>query len=431
MKKHLIKKQNRFIRLIRSTTFCASLLISSSLAFALSNDLLLKEAEAQKAPFLSTLESLVNIESGSTDIAGLNEIATFMAQKLQDTGAEVSIIESDNIYRLNDTPDQLGPIVKATLKGNGTSKIMLMAHLDTVYLKGDILDQPFKIDDDRAYGLGIVDDKQGAALILHIVQMLQNLNYQDYGTLTILLNADEEISSPASRALITETAKDQDIVLSFEGGGLNGDLRLATSGIASAYLDVEGKAAHAGVQPEAGVNALTELAHQLLQMQDLSNAETGLKVNWTIARAGDSRNVIPAMASAQADIRALKIDDFPQVEASIKERIAQKRLADSRVTMKFEVRRPPLEIKSQAIALGKKAQKIYLEELQQEIKVISSATGGGTDAAFAGLQSDAAVIEGMGLSGGGAHSNDDEFILLDSIIPRLYMSTRLIMEMSK
>lgn len=261
--------------------------------------------------------------------------------------------------------------------------------------------------------------------------MLQNLNYQDYGTLTILLNADEEISSPASRALITETAKDQDIVLSFEGGGLNGDLRLATSGIASAYLDVEGKAAHAGVQPEAGVNALTELAHQLLQMQDLSNAETGLKVNWTIARAGDSRNVIPAMASAQADIRALKIDDFPQVEASIKERIAQKRLADSRVTMKFEVRRPPLEIKPQAIALGEKAQKIYLEELQQEIKVISSATGGGTDAAFAGLQSDAAVIEGMGLSGGGAHSNDDEFILLDSIIPRLYMSTRLIMEMSK
>lgn len=417
--------------LLKPLLLSIALLSAPTSSFAQMNDTLFKEATAQKAPYLTTLEKLVNIESGSKDIEGLNTIANYLATELAEIGAEVTTIHSDNIYQMADTPDQLGPIVKAVFKGNGQSKIMLIAHLDTVYLKGDIANQPFKIDGNKAYGLGIIDDKQGAALILHIVKILKNLNYQDFGTITILLNSDEEISSPASRHHITEIAKDQDIVLSYEGSGLYGDLRLSTSGIAAAYLEIEGKASHAGVRPEAGVNALTELSHQILQMQDLSDDNTGLKLNWTIARAGDVRNVIPASASAQADIRALKVSDFEGVEAELQNRITQKKLEESNVNLNFEVRRPPLETNDASLALAKKAQQIYKDDLNLDIRVIDIAVGGGTDAAFAGLKSDAAVIEGMGLSGDGAHSNDDEYILLDSIIPRLYMSTKLIMDASK
>ncbi|ALH94741.1 M20/M25/M40 family metallo-hydrolase [Acinetobacter equi] len=403
----------------------------STSVFAVTNEQLKTVVEGQQQSYLKTLEQLVNIESGSKDLDGLNKIANLIAEQLKATGAEVSIIPSTDIYRMDDTPEEIGPVVKAVLKGKGKSKIMLIAHMDTVYQKGQLKDQPFKIEDNRAYGLGISDDKQGVAAIIYTLDTLKKLNYKDFGTITVLINSDEEISSPGSRKLITETAKDQDVVLSFEGGGTDGSLRLATSGIGAAYLDIKGKSSHAGVKPEDGVNALTELSHQIGQMQDLSNPATGLKLNWTVATAGKTRNVIPDTATAQADVRALKVEDFDQIEKALDERVKNKKLADSQVNVKFEVRRPPLVANEKAQKLAQSAQEIYKNELNLPMNVLSTATGGGTDAAFAGMRSKAAVIEGMGLSGGGAHSTNAEYIFIDTIVPRLYLSTRLIMDSSK
>ena len=405
--------------------------LASTSVFALTNENIKMAVEAQQQPYLNTLKNLVNIESGSKDIAGLDKISKLVAERLKDTGAQVSIIPMNDIYRMDDTPEQVGPVVQAILKGKGKSKIMLIAHMDTVYQPGQLKDQPFKIEGQKAYGLGISDDKQGVAAIISVLETLKKLNYDQYGTITVLINSDEEISSPGSRKLITETAKNQDIVLSFEGGGSDGSLRLATSGIGAAYLDIKGKSSHAGVKPEDGVNALTELSHQIGQIQDLSNPATGLKLNWTVATAGKTRNVIPDSATAQADVRALKVEDFDQVEKTLQQRVKNKKLSDSQVDVKFEVRRPPLVANDQAKKLAEKAQLIYLKELNLPMNILSTATGGGTDAAFAGMRSKAAVIEGMGLSGGGAHSTNAEFILLDTIVPRLYLATRLIMENSK
>ena len=405
--------------------------LASTSVFALTNENIKMAVEAQQQPYLNTLKNLVNIESGSKDIAGLDKISKLVAERLKDTGAQVSIIPMNDIYRMDDTPEQVGPVVQAILKGKGKSKIMLIAHMDTVYQPGQLKDQPFKIEGQKAYGLGISDDKQGVAAIISVLETLKKLNYDQYGTITVLINSDEEISSPGSRKLITETAKNQDIVLSFEGGGSDGSLRLATSGIGAAYLDIKGKSSHAGVKPEDGVNALTELSHQIGQMQDLSNPATGLKLNWTVATAGKIRNVIPDSATAQADVRALKVEDFDQVEKTLQQLVKNKKLSDSQVDVKFEVRRPPLVANDQAKKLAEKAQLIYLNELNLPMNILSTATGGGTDAAFAGMRSKAAVIEGMGLSGGGAHSTNAEFILLDTIVPRLYLATRLIMENSK
>nr|WP_246752359.1 glutamate carboxypeptidase [Bradyrhizobium diazoefficiens] len=258
----------------------------------------------RQQPLLDTLRDLVSIESGSRDVEGLNVIAGRVADQLRQIGGTVEILQPTDIYRLDDTPEKIGPAVHATFKGTGSKKVMLIAHMDTVYLKGMLKDQPFRINGDKAYGLGIADDKQGVALILHTVAMLQKLNFKDYGTLTVLTNGDEEISSPGWRSTITKFASDQDVVFSFEGGGAEGTLRLATSGIGSAYLTVTGKSSHAGARPEGGINALYELSHQVLQMKDLSKPEQGLKLNWTVAKAGTNRNVIPAEATAQADARA-------------------------------------------------------------------------------------------------------------------------------
>jgi glutamate carboxypeptidase len=386
-------------------------------------------AQKEQQPLLDTLRDLVSIETGSRDVEGLNVIAGRVADQLKLLGGTVEILQPTDIYRLDDTPDKIGPAVHAVFKGTGTRKIMLIAHMDTVYLKGMLKDQPFRIEGDKAYGLGIADDKQGVALILHTVAMLQKLNFKEYGTLTVLTNGDEEISSPGWRSTITKFAADQDAVFSFEGGGADGTLRLATSGIGSAYLTVTGKSSHAGARPEGGINALYELSHQVLQMKDLSKPEQGLKLNWTVSKAGTNRNVIPAEATAQADARALKVSDFDELEKALQEKIKNRLLPDSKVALKFEVRRPPLEATDASRRVAAYGKTIY-EEIGLPLKVDEKATGGGTDAAFAALKTRGAVVEGMGLSGFGAHSNDAEYVKLDTIVPRLYLTTRMIMDLS-
>ncbi|ALX84400.1 glutamate carboxypeptidase [Achromobacter denitrificans] len=387
-------------------------------------------AEQQKQAMLDTMRDLVNIESGSRDVEGVERIAALIGERLKALGGKVEILQATDISRLDDTPERVGPMVHAEFKGSGQKKIMLIAHMDTVYRNGMLKDQPFRIDGDRAYGLGIADDKHGVALILHTVALLQKLDFKDYGTLTVLINGDEEISSPGARATITRLGADQDAVFSFEGGGAEGRLTLATSGIGAAYLTVQGKTSHAGARPEGGVNALTELSHQILQLKDLSKPEEGLKLNWTVAQAGTNRNVIPGQATAQADARALKVSDFHALERTLQERIQKKLLPEAKVSVKFEVRRPPLEATPASRALANHGVAIY-QELGLPMKVIDRASGGGTDAAFAALKARGPVIEGMGLSGFGAHSNDAEYIQIPSIVPRLYLAARMIMDVSQ
>jgi glutamate carboxypeptidase len=303
--------------------------------------------------------------------------------------------------------------------------------MDTVYHKGMAEKQPFRVEGNKAYGLAIADDKQGIAVILHTLAMLKSLNIRDYGTVTVLINGDEEISSPGSRKLLTRLGAEHDVTMSFEASRAESDkVSLATAGIASVTLKVKGKASHAGSAPHLGVNALNELAHQILQTKDLSQPDVGLKMNWTLAKAGQNRNVIPPEAEAQADVRVLRVADYDEIEKTVRERIKNKLLPEAQVEMLFERRRPPLEASPASQALARHAQTIY-RELGKELVADAVAEGGGTDAAFAGLETENAVVERFGLQGFGAHSNNAEYVLVDNIEPRLYLATRLIMDISR
>jgi glutamate carboxypeptidase len=218
--------------------------------------------------------------------------------------------------------------------------------------------------------------------------------------------------------------------MSFEASRAESDkLALATAGIASVTLDVRGKASHAGSAPHLGVNALYELSHQVLQTRDMSRPDVGLKLNWTLARAGQNRNVIPAEAQAQADVRVLRVADYDGIEAALRERIGNRLLPEAEVGMRFERRRPPLEATPASRALAGHAQAIY-RELGKELVADEVAEGGGTDAAFAALETKNAVVERFGLQGFGAHTNDAEYVLVGSIEPRLYLAARLIMDVA-
>ena len=423
----------RLLQLPRVTSF--AVLLSAMFitpGYAAPDERVQALARTEAAPLLTTLKDLVAIESGSGDREGLDKISALIHQRLTALGGKTEFIEPGaDTYRMQDTPKNIGRMVHARFEGTGTNKIMLIAHMDTVYLRGMGANQPFRVDRNRAYGLGISDDKQGVAVILHIMAVLKAMNFRDYAHITVLINGDEEISSPGSRAMLTKLGGEHDAVMSFEGASTNIDqLSLATAGIAGVSLKVQGRASHAGSAPERGRNALYELAHQLLQTKDLSDPVTGVKMNWTVAHAGNNRNVIPAEADAMADVRVLRVSDYDGIEKKIRERIKNQLIADTTVELIFERRRPPLEATDASRALAKHAQGIYAE-IDKTLTVLDTAAGGGTDAAFASLKTTAPVVERVGLQGFGAHSNDSEYIVIDSIGPRLYLATRLIVDIAQ
>jgi glutamate carboxypeptidase len=418
-----------FSRSLATFAFCAAWL---GIASAAPDERIAALAAKEKPALLETLKQLVSIESGSRDLEGLDKIANLIVDKFKALGGQVELIDpTADAYRMEDTPEKIGKVVRATWKGTGSKKIMLIAHMDTVYQIGMLAKQPFRIEGDKAYGLGIADDKQGVAVITHTVALLKALDFKEYGTLTVLINGDEEISSPGSRNLITRLGGEHDVVMSYEGASVKEDkLSLATAGIASVSLNVTGKASHAGSAPELGVNALYELSHQILQMRDLSDPATGLKMNWTISKSGSNRNVIPAAASAGADVRVLKVGDYDRIEKQVQERVKKQLIPEAKVEMKFERRRPPLEATDASRALASHAQQVY-KEIGRELGADDKVAGGGTDAAFAALKTKAPVVERFGLQGFGAHSADAEYVLIDSIEPRLYLAARMIMDISR
>ena len=413
------------------TVFCFAL--ATSFAHAAPDASVMSAVQKEKAPYLETLKSLVSIESGSGDREGLDKISELIAGKLKALGGEVAFVEPGaDTYKMFDTPAKPGRMVHAQFKGSGTKKILLIAHMDTVYLKGMLAQQPFRIDGNRAYGLGISDDKQGIAMILHTLAVLKANNFKDYGLVTVLINGDEEISSPASRNMLTKLGAEHDVTFSCEASLAASDrISLVTAGIGAVTLNVTGKASHAGGAPELGRNALYELSHQILQMRDLSDPVTGVKFNWTISQSGTNRNVIPAKATAAADVRVLRVPDFDGIEPKVAERIKNKLIPDTMVEFNFERRRPPLQASPAALTVANHAKKLYQDDLGMELAFSTVAEGGGTDAAFAALKTQNAVLERFGARGFGAHSNDAEYILIDSIEPRMYLLSKMVMEVSQ
>jgi glutamate carboxypeptidase len=418
---------------IKTITYAALTMLIASSVFGAANETVRALARKEQPALIETLRELVAIESGSRERAELDKIAEVIAARLTALGGKVELIEPTeaDTVRLSDTPEKIGRMVKATFTGTGTKKILLMAHMDTVYPKGMAAGQPFKIEGDRAYGLGIADNRHGIAVILHSIAMLNAMKFRDYGTLTVFINADEEVGSPGSRNHHIRLGMAHDAVMSFEGGGneKSDRVRLATSGHALAHLTVRGRASHAGSAPEMGVNALEELSHQILNMRDLSDPKTGVKVNWTLSRAGIVFNMIPPGAQATADVRVARIADYDGIEARLKERVKNKLLPNASVELVFERRFPPLEPKPSSRALAAHAQAIYAE-IGRKLLVLEDSAGGFTDAANASLKTQAPVIEGFGLHGFGSHTQNAEYIWISSIEPRLYLATRMIMDIS-
>ena len=410
---------------MKKYTVAAAVAVALALSgsvWAQKDEALLAAATAEQGAVVKTLERLVNIETGTGTADGMSAMSDLLEAELQSLGFSTS--------RSKAAGRVVGDNVVGRLDGKGGKKLMLMAHMDTVYVKGTVAKAPFRVDGARAFGPGIADDKGGIAVILHTLKLLKARGFQDFGAITVMFNTDEEMGSFGSRDLIQKLANDSDVILSFEPTiAIKEMLTLGTAGVVYYKVNITGLASHAGAAPELGVNAMVEAADVVLRTMDLDNKNRALRFNWTIGKSGGLSNVIPDEAYVEANIRYALKADLDELLKALEDRILnRKKLAKSEIKITVDHGRPAFTADAAGKALVDKAIGIY-KEAGGELSVVPT-SGGGTDAAYAALGGKP-VIESLGLPGFGYHSNQAEYVMIDAIPRRRYMAARMIMDLGQ
>lgn len=362
-------------------------------------------ARALVPRFLTDLETLVNLESPSSS-----------PELLRQSAAEVAALGE---RYLGERPDVIDAGSTTHLRwrlGTGPRRILILAHHDTVWPAGTIATSPWSVVDGVIRGPGCFDMKFG------IVQALASLAYLPPELLdgvTFLVTGDEEIGSPSSRHLIEEEAAGCVAALVLESAGPGGALKIARKGVSNYELVAEGRAAHAGLEPERGVNAAIEIAHQTLSLAAIANPDNGTTVTPTVIAAGTTSNTVPAVARVSIDSRATSIAEQRRVDAALRALVPA--LPGSALRLQGGINRPPLE-PSRSAALAQCAAEVASELGLPALTTM--AVGGGSDGNFtAAIGVD--TLDGLGAVGGGAHAAD-EHVLVSCIAERVALLAGII-----
>ena len=359
--------------------------------------------------YVGVLEQMVNVDCGSYSVTGVNVIADLCEARFRAHGWEVER------RRPAPSPDgaAVGDLVIGTLRGSGTARVLLVGHMDTVFDDGTAAERPFRIEGDIAYGPGVSDMKGGLLAGFSAVEALQEAGVDGFGTITYVCNPDEEIGSPFSGPVIRELAPQHDAALVLEGARENGDIVSARKGITDYTIVVHGRAAHAGVEPEKGRNALLEAAHKIIALQALNGRWPGVTVNVGVARGGTRTNVVPERCELHVDLRSPALESLEAAEAEIERICAQAETPGVTLEVHGSGWHRPMEKKEGGARLVALAKEVGAE-LGFEVR--DAATGGASDAnttSAAGTP----TLDGLGPIGGDDHA-PGEWTDLSSVVPR-------------
>jgi glutamate carboxypeptidase len=370
--------------------------------------------QARYPRFLAALEAMVNVDCGSYSPDGVNVIADMCEERFVEHGWEVE-------RRPHDGEPRLGDLVIGRLEGAGGTNILLVGHMDTVFDDGTVAERPFAVDGDIGRGPGVSDMKAGLLAGFFATHVLQDVGFDGFGTITYVCNPDEEIGSPYSGPVIRELATRHDAALVLEGARENGDIVSARNGITDYTIRIVGRAAHAGVEPEKGRNALLQAAHTILAIQGLNGRWPGVTANVGVARGGTRSNVVPERCELQVDLRSPELGALEEAEAEVERICSETSVPDVTVTAESHGWHRPMEKKEGAqrlvdIAVG------AASELGFELR--DAATGGASDAnttSSAGTP----TIDGLGPVGGDDHG-PAEWVDLTSVVPRTALLAAII-----
>jgi glutamate carboxypeptidase len=362
---------------------------------------------------LSALELLVTHESPSTAKPELDNLARLLRDRFTSLGGQASLL-----------PDPIhGDHVQVVFPGERNIRPgLVLCHYDTVWPLGTLEHLPFRLQDGKAYGPGAFDMKASIVMVEFALRAIAALGLRLPRPLVILLNSDEEIGSPGSRPWIERHARQAEFALVVEPPSNKGALKTARKGVGRFTLEIDGKAAHAGTKPGDGVSATHELAHQILNLQRLSDAKRGTTVNVGVVRGGTRRNVVAAQAVAEIDVRVWTLQEAERFEQAIRDLKPVHPGAVLRVQGGFS--RPPMERTPLVAGLFSQAQQVG-KQLGLDLR--ESATGGGSDAnltAALGLP----TLDGLGTIGDGAHA-DHEHIRVDPWPVRTALLAALLLQL--
>lgn len=393
-------------------------LLAAAPALAAPADPVLKAATDARVDQLKLLETLVNIDSGTGDKVGGQKASELVAAELRAIGMSVELLPAE----LPTLPDN----VVATIKGTGKGRILMIAHTDTVFGPGTVAKRPFRIEGNRAYGPGVIDEKGGVVEGITALRLLKTLKQTDFASITFLIETSEERGSPGTRALIDRLLADADVELNLEPGDVPDLLTVWRKGSNVFRIDVKGRPSHAGVAPQMGRNAAVELIHQIDLASTLPNKGDGLTSNLTLLSAGTRNNIIPEDASATFSVRVRETKQAEETEALFRRNATNTIIPDTKVTVTREVAFPPLPVNPSTDALAAMAKKIYA---RIGGVTLGGGNGGASESALAHAKG-VPALDGLGPVGAGSHT-EDEYLDLQTLTPRLYLLTSLLIELGK
>nr|WP_175476090.1 M20 family metallopeptidase [Evansella caseinilytica] len=365
---------------------------------------------------LFLLEKLVNIDSGSYHKDGVDRVGRLLMKAFNEIGFKVAVFKQE----------RYGDHLLFTHAHAFAPKILLLAHLDTVFSPGTAVDRPFQLIGNRAYGPGVVDMKGSLVTSLFAVKALVDAQSPAGKNVAILMTSDEEIGAPTGRALIEQQGLDKKAVLVMEPARQDGSLVTSRRGGGRYTLKITGKAAHSGVEPEKGRSAIKELAHKVIELHCLSNIRQGISVNVGIIEGGTAVNTVADFAEAKVDVRISKQEQAEPLDRKIRRICATPAVRGTAIQLDGGITRPPMERNSQTVSLF---QLIQTVANTIGLKLTDTTTGGSSDASFTSALG-IPTMDGLGPVGGYPHS-DKEYLEVDTLQERALLLAKVIERLSE
>lgn len=368
---------------------------------------------AQQDNLLAFTRALVETESPSGDEAGSRDVVSLIV------GQAETIAAVNSIERIAFPGFGEHVRIRAYADGNQEQQIVLLGHTDTVHPRGSTAERPWRTDENRVYGPGIFDMKSNCALALKLLRAFEATDTRPARPITLLFMCDEETGSVHGRAIVEAEARNAHAVLVLEPSASGGRVKTGRKGTGMFTVEVHGRAAHAGLDPDKGVNAVLELARQTVRLHELNDAVNGTNVTVTIVNGGTASNVVPALATAEVDMRFTSVD----LGVAIEYDVLNLKPFDPRaqVLVTGGINRPPLQRTPKVVELYELARGIAAK---LDFELGETSVGGGSDGNFVGALG-VPVLDGLGIEGDGAHAAH-EHIIVDNIATRAAMLAGLI-----
>ena len=352
---------------------------------------------------LALLKQLAQIESPSTDKAAVDACLAYVADRLRALGAEVQSVPQS----------VAGNQLLATWHGamDSQGQFLVLLHLDTVWPIGTLTQMPLREENGKLYGPGVYDMKAGAAIVLAALQAMQAGGLKPQRPIRMLFTGDEEIGSDASRTLIEAEARQSALVLVMEPALAGGQLKTFRKGVGTFKMIAYGQAAHAGIDHSKGINAIEELAHQILRLQKMTDYDQGTTINVGMIRGGSASNVVPERAEMEVDFRISRISEIDRIVPTIKG--LQPVLPGARLEIIGGLNRPPMEHTPTQVAAFEQARRLGASI---GLTLEEGSTGGGSDGNFTSALG-IPTLDGLGALGDGAHAAH-EHVVINSLADR-------------